>query len=161
MNAEHQPRGAGGWLTLAIVGTLLLALAAFVVMRSRPTHSALIKIDSNGTTRLGPLPLRNTNLRDAAFTAVGRLRSSTVLVSVAESAQMSEVVKTLAAMNQAGLTSVTLRLEGIIHIESPNPAPITRDSDPQSDTFPRRKLNASKDLIDMRPSLAPDEGGVK
>src|SRR6188474_2437568 len=102
MNAGHRSRGARGWLALGTVCALLLVLAAIIVMRSPSNTSTLIRIDSNGTTRLGPVPLRNTNLRDAAFTMVGRLTSSTVSVSVAQSAQMSELAKTATAMNRAG-----------------------------------------------------------
>jgi biopolymer transport protein ExbD len=80
-------------------------------MRLHPTRSALINIDSNGTTRLGPLPLRNTNLRDAAFTVVGHLKSSNVSVSAADSAMFSSVVETVAAMNRAGITSIALRVD--------------------------------------------------
>ena len=82
MNLEHHRRRTGGWLALAIVCASLLVLAAFVIVRAHPSYSALIKIDSNGTTRLGPLPLRNTNIRDAAFTVLSHLNSrSTVSVS--------------------------------------------------------------------------------
>jgi len=109
MNVEHQRRGTGGWLALATVGALLLVLAAFGMMRLLPNHSAVINIDSNGTTRLGPLPLRSTNLRAAAFTAVGHLSSGTVSVSVSKSLPMSNFVETLRAMNGAGMTSITFR----------------------------------------------------
>ena len=108
MKVEHHWRGIGGWL--ALVCSLLLVLAVFCVMRSRRTHFALINIESNGTTRLGPLPLRNTNLRDAAFTAVGRLNSGTVSVSAADSAKFRDLVTTVAAMRQAGITSVTFHV---------------------------------------------------
>ena len=112
MNVERHHRGTGGWLALAIVCALLFVVAAFVFMRVRPSHSALIKIDSNGTIRLGPLPLRNTNLRDAAFTAVGRLNGGTVSVSAADSTKFSDLAATVTAMRQAGITSVTLHVTG-------------------------------------------------
>src|SRR6476646_5152524 len=85
MNVERYRRGAGGWLALAIVYMFFVMLATFRVMRLRQPHSVMIKVDSNGTTRLGPLSLSNTNLRDAAFTVVGHLNSGTVSVSAANS----------------------------------------------------------------------------
>ena len=111
MNAEQKTRSNRPWLALAIVGALFLGLATFVVMRSRPTDSALISIDSNGTTRLGPVPLHNTNLRDSAFAAISRFNQGTVTVSVAESAKMSDLVKTIVALKQSGMKSLRLRME--------------------------------------------------
>jgi biopolymer transport protein ExbD len=114
MNVEDQPRGAGGWRALTIVCALLLVAGTLIAIRLRPGKSpgsALIKIDSNGTTRLGPLPLQNTNLRDAAFTAVSYLNQGTVSVSAAESTKMGDFVKTLSAMQRAGITSITVRTE--------------------------------------------------
>src|ERR1043166_8193388 len=101
MNVERYRRGAGGWLALAIVCVSFVMLATFRVMRLRQPHSVMIKIDSNGTTRLGPLSLRNTNVRDAAFTVVGHLNSGTVSVSAANSAKFQDVVSTFDAMKQA------------------------------------------------------------
>ena len=95
----------------ATVCALLLMLAALLAMRSRPTGSAVIKIDSNGTSRLGPVSLSNTNVRDVVFTAVAHLHGGTVSVSAAESARMSDFTKTALAMRQAGITSVTVRWE--------------------------------------------------
>jgi biopolymer transport protein ExbD len=112
VNSEHHRHSTGGWLALAVICALLRALGAFTVTRSRLSRASLIKIDSNGTTRLGPLPLANTNLRDAAFTAVGHLNSGTVSVSAASSAKLSDVAATVAAMKQAGVTSVTFRVTG-------------------------------------------------
>ena len=112
MNVEPQLRGSQGWLALTIICTLLLALGIYVMMRSQSGNSAgsaLIKIDSNGTTRIGPVPLRNTNFRDAAFTAVSYLNQGTVSVSASGSAKMSDFVKTLDAMQRAGMTSLTFR----------------------------------------------------
>jgi len=83
----------------------------FVVIRSPPIHVALIKIDSSGTPRLGPLPLGNTNLRDAAFTVVSHINAGGVSVSVSESGKVSDLVRTLDAMQRAGIKSVTIRTE--------------------------------------------------
>jgi L-arabinose isomerase len=55
------------------------------------------------------LPLRNTNLRDAAFTAVSHLNKGTVSVAASGSAKMSDFVKTMDAMQRAGITSFTFR----------------------------------------------------
>jgi len=96
------------------MGALLLALGVFLTMRARSggsAGSALIRIDSNGTTRLGPVPLRNTNLRDAAFTAVSHLNKGTVTVAASGSARMSDFVKTVDAMQRAGITSLTFRAD--------------------------------------------------
>lgn len=113
MSAEHQRSTGGWWWALAIICAVLFVSVAFLTTRSRPTHSTLISIDSNGTTRLGPLPLRNTNLRDAAFTAVGHLNSSTVRVSVAESVKIADFSKTVLAMQRAGISPTSM----IFHIE--------------------------------------------
>ena len=113
MNVES--RGSRGWLPLAAIFVLLLALAGFVLARLRPVRSArftAITLDSNGTTRLGPLPLSNTNVRDAAFTIVNYLNNGTVAVSAAQSAKMSDLIKTVDAMQRAGVTSVSLRVSG-------------------------------------------------
>ena len=87
-------------------------MVAFGVIRSRQFHAVVIKVDSNGTTRLGPLSLRNTNVRDAAFSVVSQLSSGTVAVSAADSAKFQDVVSTFDAMKQAGITSITLRATG-------------------------------------------------
>jgi len=112
MSIEHDHRSIRGWFALAIVCGLLLALAVFFVTRSRSSRSALITIDSNGTTRFGPLPLRNTNLRSAAFTAVGYLNNGTASLSVAESAKIGDIAANFDAMRKAGITSVTFHVTG-------------------------------------------------
>jgi biopolymer transport protein ExbD len=119
MSTEHQQRGAAGWLWLGTVGVLLVASVAFVFLRSSPTGSSLIKIDSNGTTRFGPVPLNNTNIRDAAFRLVKQVNNGTVSVSVEKSTKMSDFVKTVDAMQRVGITSITLRTS------SNNPAAVT------------------------------------
>ena len=112
MTVEHHRGGAGRWLALSIVCALLLALLAFGVTRLRQSPAVVIKIDSNGTTRLGPLSLANTNVRDAAFSVVSQLSSGTVSVSAANSAKFQDVVATFDAMKQAGITSITLQATG-------------------------------------------------
>lgn len=107
MNIEHQPRR----LILGIVCALMLGVVAFIVTRPLSPASTQIRIDPDGTTRLGPLPLRNTNIRDAAFTVVSRLNHGAAEVSVANSSNMSELVKTLNALQRAGVTSLRLRIE--------------------------------------------------
>ena len=126
VNSAHQPLGAGIRLALAFVCLALLVVGALVATRSRPRDSAgsagsaRMMIDSNGTTRLGPLPLSNTNLRDAAFIAVSYLNNGTVAVSVAESTKFSDLVRTMDAMKRVGITKVAVRAE-----RSPSSAPTT------------------------------------
>src|SRR5262245_55695763 len=109
MTTEYPRRASRVWWVIGIAGISLIVLASFSFLRARRNQSTLIHIDSNGTTRLGPLPLRNTNLRDAAFTAMGHLGSGTASVSAAKSAKFSDVAATVGAMRQAGITSVTIR----------------------------------------------------
>ena len=112
-NKSERPRGGKrGKLALTMLCALLVVLATFWSIRSTQRNSGIISIDSNGTTRLGPLPLRDKKVRDAAFGVVGHLNSSTVSVSAASSAKFSDVVGTVAAMNRAGITSITFQSTG-------------------------------------------------
>ncbi len=98
-------------------------MGTFLATRSRSSWSArstLLMIDTNGTTRLGPLPLRNTNLRDAAFVAVSHLNKGTVTVSAEETIKFSDLLKTMDAMKWAGITNVMMRTE-----RSPSTKPAT------------------------------------
>ena len=90
---------------------LLLAFVVLELSRLRSRRSSLITLDVTGTTRLGPVPLANTNVRDAVFSAVSRLNNGAVSVCTAHSTPMSNLVETFRAMQQAGLTSVTIRVD--------------------------------------------------
>lgn len=111
MENEEQTRSWGHWKGLLLAFILIAGLATVLVKPRDSSEVVSIRIDSNGTTRIGPLPLHNTNLRDAAFSAVGHLNKGTVPLSVAKSARFSDVAKTVAAMRQSGITSFTLRVE--------------------------------------------------
>jgi hypothetical protein len=111
MKADDQDAGFGGKWAVVIVSALLLAFALFGLTRLRSCRSSLITLDATGTTRLGPVPLGNTNVRDAVFSTVSRLNNGAVSVNTADSTPMSNLVETFRAMQQAGLTSVTIRVD--------------------------------------------------
>jgi hypothetical protein len=105
-------RGSEIKWSVIFAAVLLLAFMGFRMMRSRPSRSSVFRLDSNGTARLGPVPLANTNLRNAVFTVVSHLNSRTASVSVAQSTSFSNLVETYRAMQRSGITSVTVRTTG-------------------------------------------------
>jgi hypothetical protein len=111
MNADNQGRGSGGKWVAIVVSALLLSFVLFELTRLHPRRASLITLDATGTTRLGPVPLANTNVRNAVFSAVSGLNNGAVSVSTANSTPMSNLVETFRAMQQAGLTSVTIRID--------------------------------------------------
>ena len=112
MKVESYTKTKWVWPASAIVCTLLVAWAAFLLIRSPQRSRATITIDSNGTARLGVLPLHNKTIRHLSLTAIGHLNSK-VSVSAAEGAPLTNVMDMFNAMNRAGITSVvvSLRLE--------------------------------------------------
>ena len=115
MNAEQHGGARGRW-ALVFAGFALLALGVgtFVVMRSHAHRSDLMTLDPDGTMLLGSVPLRNTNVRDAALTVVGHLNNGTVSFSSTGAVTLSNLAGTMQAMQRAGITSVVIRGGGIV-----------------------------------------------
>jgi len=112
MDIERHGTDSGIKWAGAFVGALFAALLVFGIMLSRSHGLRLIRLDAKGTTRLGPVPLANTNVRDAVFTIANHLNNGTVSVSVAQSTPFSNVLETYRAMQRSGLTSVTVHVDG-------------------------------------------------
>ena len=108
MNAEHHCSPQRKW-ALAILCAALLAMVAFIVVRSHAHRSDLMTLDPDGTMRLGSVPLRNTNIRNAALTVVGHLNDGTISFSSTGPVTLSNFAGTLQAMHRAGVTSVVIR----------------------------------------------------
>jgi hypothetical protein len=91
----------------------IVALGAFAVLltSSKPVRPKLITIsmDTNGTARIGGVPLANTNIRDAAFAAMGvvGLKAGLAVPAAAftNKTQESNMLETLQSMTRAGLFS--------------------------------------------------------
>jgi biopolymer transport protein ExbD len=113
MNGEHY-RGHKGKRALALVCAALLAVAlgALMAVHSHSHRSDLMTLDRDGTMRLGTVPLRNTNVRDAALTVVGHLNNGTVSFSATGAVTLSNIAGTMQAMRRAGITNVTIRSGG-------------------------------------------------
>src|SRR5215472_4977399 len=110
MDIERHGAGSGIKWAGVFVRALFAALVVFGIMRSHGL--GLIRLDAKGTTRLGPVPLANTNVRDAVFTVASHLNGGTVSVSVAQSTSISNLLETYRAMQRTGLTSVIVRVDG-------------------------------------------------
>lgn len=110
MDEEHH-RGRGGKLALAIVCVVLLALASgtFMAVRSHSHRSDLMSIDGDGTMRMGSVPLRNTNVRDAALTVVSHLNNGTVSFSATGTVTLSNIAGTMQEMRRAGVSNLVIR----------------------------------------------------
>ena len=110
MNGEHD-RGRGGKWVLALVGVVLLALAvgAFMMARSRSHRSDLMTLDADGTMRLGSVPLRNTNVRDAALTVISHLNNGTISFSSTGAVALSNIAGTMQEMRRAGVSNLVIR----------------------------------------------------
>lgn len=96
---------------MALVGVVLLALAAgaFMMARSHAHRSDLMSIDGDGTMRLGSVPLRNTNVRDAALTVVSHLNNGTVSFSATGTVTLSNIAGTMQEMRRAGISNLVIR----------------------------------------------------
>jgi biopolymer transport protein ExbD len=110
MNGEHHRGRVGKW-GLAFLCAVLpaMALSAFVLMRSHSHRSDLMTLDSDGTMRLGSVPLRNTNVRDAALTVVSHLNNGTVSFSATGAVTLSNIAGTMQEMRRAGVSNLVIR----------------------------------------------------
>jgi hypothetical protein len=111
MNGEHY-RSHKGRRALALVCVVLIAVGAFMVVRSHSHRSGLMTLDPDGTMRLGTVPLRNTNVRDAALTVVGHLNNGTISFSSTGTVTLSNFGGTFQALQRAGITNVIIRTRG-------------------------------------------------
>ena len=95
------------WLGIAAVAVAVAALGVFFMLRPPATPVRVtVVMGSNGTARLGGVPLVTTNLRDGAFAAMGALglkASLTVPPLTNGDPQGSNVLETLKSMSRAGL----------------------------------------------------------
>ena len=97
------------WLGVVVIG--LATTMLFFMLSSRTTPGArrvTITMDSNGTARLGSVPLLTTNIRDGTFTAMGALGLKAGLLvpnTPTNKIEESNLLETLKSMNRAGLFS--------------------------------------------------------
>jgi hypothetical protein len=113
MKVEYHRSHKGRW-ALALVCVVLLALGAFMAVRWHGRRPELMTLDPDGTMRIGTVPLRNTNLRNAAFKVVSHLDNGTVTFSSTGAVTLSNFVGTFQAMQRAGITSVVIRGGGVV-----------------------------------------------
>ena len=91
--------------------TIIVVVAAIVALiLSKPTapRRITLRVDTNGVTRLGGVPLLSTNIRDGTFAAMGALglkASLTVPPLTNGDPRVSNVLETLQSMSKAGLFS--------------------------------------------------------
>ena len=97
------------WLGVAVSG---LAAIMMFFMLSRPTtpgaRRVTVTMDSNGTARLGGVPLLTTNIRDGTFATMGALGVKAGLLvpnTPTNKTQESNLLETLKSMSRAGLFS--------------------------------------------------------
>lgn len=97
------------WLPWICLGVLAAATAIIWFTTISPTPPrVVISLDANGSPSLLGVSLANTNLRDGAFQAMGAagLKVATRMppgYSYTNQSQVSNLIKTFEAMNQAGL----------------------------------------------------------
>jgi hypothetical protein len=115
MNADHHRSHKGRWVA-ALVCVVLLAAGGFMAVRLHSHRSGLMTLDPDGTMRFGSVPLRNTNLRDAALTVVSHLNNGTISLSATGSVTLSNIAGTLQEMHRAGATSIVIH-SGSLSIE--------------------------------------------
>ncbi len=113
MNAEHH-RGRGGKWALAVVCVVVLAVGAFFVVSSHSHRSNLMTLDPDGTMRLGAVPLRNTNVRDAALMVVGHMNDGTISFSATGAVTLSNIAGTMQEMRRAGVSNIVIRGGGLL-----------------------------------------------
>src|SRR5262245_41274400 len=96
------------WPLLLLGIVVAMVVGAFFLMPRHPVlpGGVTIIMDSNGTTRLGRVPLLTTNIRDATFATMGNLgikASLAIPVPPTNQAQESNLLETLNSMTRAGL----------------------------------------------------------
>lgn len=93
------------WIGLALI-TVAVAIVLITSWMSSPPKRLTVSVDTNGTARLGGVPLPGTNIRAAAFSAlvaVGVKAQLTVPATFTNKAQESNTFETLKSMTRAGL----------------------------------------------------------
>lgn len=95
------------WLGIAAFVAAVAVLSVFVLLRRPATLPRVtVVMGSNGTARLGGVPLLTTNIRDGAFITMGALglkASLTVPPLTNGDPRGSNVLETLQSMSRAGL----------------------------------------------------------
>ena len=93
------------WLGLGVV-TIGVLVALLPSAKTLPRKRITVSVDTNGTARLGGVPLPTTTIRDAAFSALGSVgvkAQLTVPATFTNKTQENNVVETLKSMTRAGL----------------------------------------------------------
>ncbi|HLX69772.1 MAG TPA: hypothetical protein VKV04_09120, partial [Verrucomicrobiae bacterium] len=76
--------------------------------------SNLMTLDPDGTMRLGSVPLRNTNVRDAALMVVGHMNDGTISFSATGAVTLSNIAGTMQEMRRAGVSNIVIRGGGLL-----------------------------------------------
>jgi hypothetical protein len=95
------------WLGVAII-VVVATIAALILSKTTTPRPITLRVDTNGVTRLGAVPLLTTNIRDGTFSAMGALglkASLTVPPLTNGDPRGSNVLETLQSMSKAGLFS--------------------------------------------------------
>jgi hypothetical protein len=106
----HEPKRWPIWITISAVVVTLFFFGSALLYHRLTTHSTIV-IETNGTARVGIIPLKNKRIRDMTLKGLAHVQSSTASLAVARSAHITDVVDMLNAMNRAGITSVVLKTE--------------------------------------------------
>jgi hypothetical protein len=97
------------WLCVAVIGFAALMVFFLLSKSTTPTtRRVTITMDTNGTARLGGVPLLTTNIRDGTFATMGALGVKAGLLVPTTSTnktQESNLLETLKSMSRAGLFS--------------------------------------------------------
>ncbi len=96
------------WLAYVAIAAVAVTLLGVFFRQWRSTTPARVTIvmTSNGTARLGGVPLLTTNIRDATFATMGALgikAGLSVPTPPTNMAQQSNLLETLQSMSRAGL----------------------------------------------------------
>ena len=91
------------WLCVAVIGLAALMVFSLSSKSTTPTtRRVTITMATNGTARLGGVPLPTATIRDAAFSALGSVGVKAQLTVPAKT-PYSNVIETLKSMTRAGL----------------------------------------------------------
>ena len=99
------------WHLAIIIVVVAVGVFSVVLTSSKPAGPKLITVsmDTNGTARIGGVPLANTNIRDAAFLAMGAVGVKAGFAPPASAmtnmTHASNMLETLQSMTRAGLFS--------------------------------------------------------
>jgi hypothetical protein len=97
------------WTGLLALSLLIIAVAC--QLRASGWPRATITIDTNGSARLGMIPLKNKTVRNLTLRTLARIQSTPVSIEVPRAARFDKVVEVMDVMKGAGITSVVLRTD--------------------------------------------------